>query len=374
MAVFNLDYEGVWLGPLASAGVLLAAWLLGLLIHRVLFWALERLSRRTVTVWDNRAIEYTRRPSRVLLPLLVLNLVVPSLTIPVAALGVLQHLTKLLSIAAIAHLLISLVFLLRDLLLARHDLAAADNLRARQMHTQIRVLEKALISIVVVSTAAFMLMTFDGIRQVGVSILASAGIAGIVIGLAAQKSISTLLAGVQIALTQPIRVEDVVIVEGEWGRVEDITLTYVVIRIWDLRRLIVPITYFIEKPFQNWTRASSEILGTVFLYVDYTIPVEEVRLELRRLAERSDLWDRKVCGLQVTDCKANVLELRVLVSAADASRAWDLRCHLREALVSFVQRKYPRSLPRLRAEIGGDGVPDDRESGPPPSSPTANAT
>ena len=374
MAVFNFDYEGVWLGPVASAGVLLAAWLLGLLVHRVLFWILEGLSRRTSTAWDDRAVDYTRRPSRLLLPLLVVNLVVPSLAIPVGVLGVLQHLTKLLFIAAIAHLLIRLVILLRDLLLARHDLAAADNLRARQMHTQIRVLEKALISIVAVATAAFMLMTFDGIRQVGVSILASAGIAGIIIGLAAQKSISTLLAGVQIALTQPIRVEDVVIVEGEWGRVEDITLTYVVIRIWDLRRLIVPITYFIEKPFQNWTRTSSEILGTVFLYVDYTIPVEEIRQELRRMVEQSELWDRKVCGLQVTDCKANVLELRILVSASDASKAWDLRCHLREAMVSFVQRKYPRNLPRLRAEIEGGRVPEDQWNGRPMSASDAKST
>jgi small-conductance mechanosensitive channel len=360
MRLFNFDFYGVWLGSVASMGVLLAAWLLGLLIHRLVFWGLERLSPRTGATWHDRAIEYTRGPSRLLFPLLVLNLVLPSLAIPLGLLGVLQHLTKLLFIAAIAHLLIRLVFLVRDLLLARHDLAAADNLRARKMHTQIRVLEKTLIAIVAVATAAFMLMTFDGIRQVGVSILASAGIAGIIIGLAAQKSISTLLAGVQIALTQPIRVEDVVIVEGEWGRVEDITLTYVVIRIWDLRRLIVPITYFIEKPFQNWTRTSSELLGTIFLYVDYTIPVDEIRQELRRLVQHSELWDRKVCGLQVTDCKSNVLELRILVSAPDASKAWDLRCHLREAMVSFVQRKYPRCLPRLRAEIEGDSVPEDK--------------
>jgi small-conductance mechanosensitive channel len=352
MAVFNFGYQDVSLGVVVSAGLLLAAVLLGLLIRHVLFWVLERLSRQTGTPWDDRAVAYARKPSRVLFPLLVINLVSPSLALPVQLLGVLNHLTKLLFIAAVAYLLIRLVFLLRDLLLARHDLTASDNLTARKIHTQIKVLEKVLISIVTVATAAFMLMTFDGIRQIGVSILASAGIAGIIIGLAAQKSISTLLAGVQIALTQPIRVEDVVIVEGEWGRVEDITLTYVVIRIWDLRRLIVPISYFIEKPFQNWTRSSCEILGTVFLYVDYTIPVDEVRRELQRIVEQSALWDRKVCGLQVTDCKPSVLELRLLVSASDASKAWDLRCHLREAMVSFVQRKYPGCLPRVRAEVG----------------------
>jgi small-conductance mechanosensitive channel len=203
-----------------------------------------------------------------------------------------------------------------------------------------------------------MLMVFESVRQFGTSILASAGIAGIIIGFAAQRSISTLLAGFQIALTQPIRIDDVVIVENEWGRVEDISLTYVTVRIWDLRRLILPISYFIERPFQNWTRTSADILGTVFLHVDYTVPLQPLRDELDRILAASPLWDGKVKVLQVTDAKPQTLELRALASAADASAAWDLRCEIREKLIAFLQTHYPASLPRVRAELqpAGAGV------------------
>jgi small-conductance mechanosensitive channel len=207
------------------------------------------------------------------------------------------------------------------------------------------------LTVIGIFTLASMLMVFDSVRQFGASILASAGIAGIVVGFAAQRSIATLLAGFQIALTQPIRLDDVVIVEGEWGRIEDITLTYVVVRVWDLRRLVVPITYFIEQPFQNWTRSSADILGTVFLYVDYAVPLDALRAELTRLLEASRFWDRKVNLLQVTDAKEQTLEIRALASAADASLAWDLRCEIREKLVAFIQQNYPESLPRLRASL-----------------------
>lgn len=345
-----------WMDALVSGAWLLGAILLGLVLHAGLFWTLGRLARRTPTPWDQKALQLARSPSRLLFPLFVINLVVPYLALPARPLALLDHATTLLFIASVAYLLISLVFLLRDVLLSRHDIEVADNLAARKVHTQIRVLEKVLISVVVVATAAFMLMTFEGVRQVGVSILASAGIAGIILGLAAQKSIGTLLAGIQIAITQPIRVDDVVIVEGEWGWVEEISLTFVVVRIWDLRRLVVPITYFIERPFQNWTRVSADILGTVILYTDYTIPVEDVRQELHRVVETSELWDGKVCGLQVTDCKPDVLELRLLISASDSGKAWNLRCLLREKMVAFIQERYPASLPRVRAELEGPGA------------------
>ena len=213
------------------------------------------------------------------------------------------------------------------------------------------VLKKAAVAIIGIFTLASMLMVFDSVRQFGASILASAGIAGIVVGFAAQRSIATLLAGFQIALTQPIRLDDVVIVENEWGRIEDITLTYVVVRVWDLRRLVVPITYFIEQPFQNWTRSSADILGTVFLYVDYNVPLDALRAELTRILEASRYWDGKVNVLQVTDAKEHPLEIRALASAADASAAWDLRCEIREKLIGFVQQKFPESLPRFRASF-----------------------
>ena len=213
------------------------------------------------------------------------------------------------------------------------------------------MLKKVAVTIIGIVTLASMLMVFDSVRQFGASILASAGIAGIVIGFAAQRSIATLLAGFQIALTQPIRLDDVVIVENEWGRIEDITLTYVVVRVWDLRRLVVPITYFIEQPFQNWTRSSADILGTVFFYVDYGVPLDALRAELTRLLKASRYWDGKVNVLQVTDAKEHTLEIRALASAADASLAWDLRCEIREKLVAFIQHKYPESLPRFRASL-----------------------
>jgi len=341
----------IWKEIGLAAGMVLGAIALGLFLHGAAFALMTRISVRARSAWTRSALDHVRNPARILLPIFLVNLVLPSLALPARPLELLSHITSLLFVAAIAYLLIRLIYLLRDFMLSCYDISARDNLSARKVYTQIQVMEKILLAVVIVASIAFMLMTFDRVRQIGVSILASAGIAGIILGLAAQKSIGTLLAGLQIALSQPIRIDDVVIVEGEWGRVEDITLTYVVVRIWDLRRLVVPMTYFIEKPFQNWTRNSSDILGSVFLYTDYTIPVDAVRAEMERIVKASDLWDGKVCGLQVTDCKPDTLELRLLISASDAGKAWDLRCLLREKIVDFVQRSYPDSLPQVRARI-----------------------
>jgi small-conductance mechanosensitive channel len=196
-------------------------------------------------------------------------------------------------------------------------------------------------------------MSFEQIRQLGTAILASAGVLGIIIGFAAQRTISTLLAGLQIAITQPFRIDDVVIVEGEWGRIEEIALTYVVVRIWDLRRLVLPTSYFLEKPFENWTRESADILGTVYLYADYTVPVQEVKEELHRVLKSSEHWDGKVWNLQVTDMTEHTVQLRALMSAQDASAAWNLRCEVREKLLHFVQSRHPNALPKIRAELHG---------------------
>jgi len=219
------------------------------------------------------------------------------------------------------------------------------------VYTQVRVLGRVGKAIIAVFALASMLMVFDSVRQFGTSILASAGIAGIIVGFAAQRSIATLLAGFQIALTQPIRLDDVVIVDNEWGRIEDITLTYVVVRIWDERRLVVPITHFIERPFQNWTRSSSDLLGSVFLHVDYTVPLGALREELDRILAASPHWDGKVKVLHVTDARERTLELRILASAPDAPSTWNLRCEVREKLVAFLQARYPQCLPRVRAEL-----------------------
>ena len=346
----SLSSTIAWRDSGISLGILASAWIVGLLCHFILFWFLGKIANRTSGTWDDRIVASLAAPSRFLLPLLLIKLSVAALKLPPKILEVLSHSLNLFFLAAVSFLFVRSIRLLGDFLLSRYDLKAVDNLSARKVHTQVKVLEKALLSIVAVATVAFMLMTFDGIRQVGISILASAGLAGVIIGLAAQKSIGTLLAGFQIAITQPIRMDDVVIVEGEWGRIEEITLTYVVIRIWDLRRLIVPITYFIEKPFQNWTRSSSDILGSIFIYTDYRIQVDEVRDEMNKVVKASPLWDGKVCGLQVTDCKESVLELRLLISSATASEAWDLRCLVREKIIGFIQSRYPESLPRVRAE------------------------
>jgi len=194
-------------------------------------------------------------------------------------------------------------------------------------------------------------MSFAKVRHIGVSILASAGIVGIVIGFAAQKTLGNFIAGIQIAIAQPIRLDDVVIIEDEWGWIEEITLTFVVVRIWDLRRLVVPISYFLEKPFQNWTRTAADLLGTVFIYTDYTVPVEEIRNELTHILENSPRWDKKVNALQVTNATEKTVELRALMSAADSSIMWDLRCEVREKLLEFLQQRFPECLPRIRIEM-----------------------
>ena len=252
--------------------------------------------------------------------------------------------STLLFIFALTWLIIGILKVTKQLIIHNYDVNAANNLKARKVYTQFNILERIIIFIVVILAIGAALMSFQEIRELGLSIFASAGVAGIIIGFSAQKLIGTVLAGIQIAIAQPIKLDDVVIVEGEWGRIEEITLTYVVVKIWDKRRLIVPTPYFIEKPFQNWTKTSSDILGTVFLYTDYKVPFEELRTELTRILENTDLWDKEVNVLQVTDSKANYVEIRALMSAKDSPTAWDLRVHVREKLISFLQENYPESI------------------------------
>ena len=243
----------------------------------------------------------------------------------------------------------------------RFKVSVSDNLLARQHVTQIRILERMLGSLIVVITLAAALMTMPSVRHFGVSLLASAGVAGIVLGLALQPIFTNLMAGLQIAITQPIRIDDAVVVEGEWGWIEEITSAYVVVRCWDLRRLILPVKYFIDHPFQNWTRENAKLIGSVFLKVDYTVPVEVLRQRLNEVVKETPLWDKDVVNLQVTDATEHVIELRMLVSAKNSSDAWDLRCFVREKMITFLQKNYPHALPRQRAEIAGwpNGEPRD---------------
>ena len=280
---------------------------------------------------------------RILLP--ELNNVPAHITNSVGVIG------TIVLIAAFTSLLIAIIRAAKNNLLKRFDLSVADNLRMRKLHTQYNILEKVVVFIIIVIALAIMLMQFENVRNIGISIFASAGIAGLILGLAAQKALGTILAGLQIAITQPIRLDDVVIVEKEWGWIEEINLTYVVVRIWDKRRLIVPSTYFLDNAFQNWTRTSADILGTVFIYTDYTIPINAVREKLTSILEASRWWDKKVNVLQVTDARENTLELRALMSAASSPDAWELRVYVREQLVSFIQEHYPDSLPKTRVKF-----------------------
>jgi small-conductance mechanosensitive channel len=254
-------------------------------------------------------------------------------------------------IVGVGWLLMKLVRVVEDVVQRRFDQTGDDNLQARAVQTQVRGFRNVAVFLVVILTLGFVLMTFEGVRQVGTGLLASAGVAGLVLGFAAQRSIATLLAGIQIAISQPIRIDDVVIVEGEWGRIEEIRLTYVVVKIWDLRRLIVPVSYFIDKPFQNWTRTSSDLLGTVNLHCDYSVPVEEVRNELKRILDGSERWDGQVWSVQVTDATERTMLVRALFSARTAGDQWELRCEVRERLIGFLQREYPHALPRIRGEL-----------------------
>ncbi len=340
-----------WGNIILSVCWLFAAAATGRIIHALVFRLLRRQANGSEHSLSLTLIKHLRGPIGLVLPLLFILLIAPVLQLPLDTVVVFRRIFSLGFIAGIAWLFIKTVFVFRDLILSRYDVTAPDNLKARAVHTQINVLVKISLVIICLIAAASMMMIFDNIRQLGASLLASAGVLGIIVGFAAQRSIATLLAGLQIAITQPIRIDDVVIVEGEWGRIEEITLTYVVVRIWDLRRLVLPVSYFLEKPFQNWTRVSADLLGSVFLHADYTVPVEALREELQRILAESEQWDGKVCKLQVTNATASTLEFRALMSAADSSMAWNLRCEVREKLLAFLQKNYPESLPKVRAEL-----------------------
>jgi len=325
--------------------------LVGLVVFSILFRLLLRWSRKTDTMLDDLLVIHFKGAFKLFLPLLFITLTLPRLSIETEIRETGSRVLELLLIVTFAKMLLSVLAVGKNFALHRYDLKAKDNLKARSVYTQITVIEKIATVIVVLLSFSAMLMTFEEVRRIGISILASAGLVGIIAGFAAQKSIGTLFAGIQIAFTQPFRIDDVVIVENEWGRIEEITLTYVVVKIWDERRLVLPITYFLEKPFQNWTRTSSQILGTVFLYADYTLPIPKLREKLTEILSGSPLWDRRVNSIQVTGCTEQTVEIRALMSSANASDSWDLRCDVREQLLGFIQKEFPESLPRFRASL-----------------------
>lgn len=334
-----------------------AALLTGLLFKGLAALLLRIYSKKDVSIHFSlfRSIVFRLNKSLTwFLPLFTLNLVLPLMELSRKQYNIFNKLTGILLIVTFSFVLVAVVKIFEDLLYHIYDLNKADNLRERKIRTQIVFIRKIIIGIIVVLAIGAVLLSFSSLRRIGAGLLTGVGVSGIIIGFAAQRSLGNLLAGLQIAFTQPLRLDDAIIAEGEFGKVEEITLTYVVLRLWDERRLILPINYFLEKPFQNWTRSSSQILGTVFLHLDYVAPFAEIRKEFMRLLEASELWDKRVGGMQLTETTENTVEVRLLLSAANSGTAFDLRCYIRENIITFIQKNYPESLPKTRAIITSD--------------------
>jgi small-conductance mechanosensitive channel len=348
-----------WLPPALSEwipvlGAALVAVLLAELAYRIGERVIRRAARRSVAA--QKVAAAARAPAHWVLPLAALGFLWQGAPEDLVRLATVQRVTTMLTIAALTWLAVRCIAAFGQAVIEAHPVTAEDNLDARRIQTQTRVLSRTISGLVLIVGAALMLMSFPAVRQVGTSLLASAGLVGIVAGFAARPVLGNLIAGLQIGLSQPIRLDDVVVVEGEWGVIEEITGTYVVVRIWDQRRLVVPLQWWVEHPFQNWTRSSAELIGTVFLWVDYRMPLAPLREALARACKASPDWDGRLALLQVTETNERAMQLRALVTSATSPKNWDLRCFVREQLVGFVQREYPQYLPRLRAETSWEGA------------------
>jgi small-conductance mechanosensitive channel len=324
-----------------------------LALHFTARMVLRRVTRRSVIA--QAMLQHTEGTAFFAAPLLAMQLVWQAAPDTLPYISGIRHANGILLIAALTTLVMRTISGIAEGLIRQNPLDIEDNLHARRVATQTRVLSRIAQTLVVIGGTAMALMTFPGARQLGASLLASAGVLGIVGGLAARPVFSNLIAGLQLALAQPIRIDDALIVKGEFGNVEEITGTYVVLRLWDERRMIVPLQWFIENPFENWTRTGSQILGSLMLWVDYATPIEPLRAEAKRLVETLTEWDGRVCNVQVTDATDKAIQVRVLVSAQSSGKNFDLRCKLREQLVAFLAREYPASLPLVRNLIDHRG-------------------
>ncbi|MGH9449722.1 MAG: mechanosensitive ion channel family protein [Terriglobia bacterium] len=347
MAYFTSNWQPL----LIAVGILAGAIIIALIVHSALFWMLQRVADKPGHVVAASFAKRGRGPTRWVFPLFALLITLPAVSLPATVKHPLEHLVGLGIIAAVAWACVLASDVFTDIVADRHRIDVKDNLAARRVRTQVQVLRRIFAVIVVIVAIGIMLLTIPNVRSIGTSLLASAGLAGLVIGMAMKSTLGNLIAGVQIALTQPIRIEDAVIVEGQWGWIEEINSTYVVVRIWNWQRMVLPLTYFIDHPFQNWTRNSASLIGSVYIYTDYTAPIDALRKELERLVKSTDKWAGTVVVLQVSDATAQTMEVRALADAVDAGTAWDLRCYLRENLIKFLQENYPQCLPKTRAEI-----------------------
>ena len=341
-----LPFQGAW-GKFVIAATVIVV--MSQLAHRLLRPLALRVSAHSRVLLA--VTQRCDRPLQLLVPVALAQLALQALPESLPGLRFVEHLNAALTISAATWMLMAAVGGVGDGIIALHPAEMADNLAARRVQTQTRVLARIASGAVLVAGVAFVLMTFPRARQFGASLLASAGVAGLVVGIAARSVVGNLLAGLEIALAQPLRIDDVLIVEGEWGRVEEIRATCVVLKLWDERRLIVPLGWFTDHPFQNWTRRNANILGTVFVWADYTLPVQAIRREAQRLCEGSANWDKRTCVVQVTDASDRAMQLRILVSSGASGANFDLRCEVREGIIGFIQREFPASLPTLRAHL-----------------------
>ncbi len=347
-----------------------------LVLFNLVHWFLFRILRRkealgTTPGWGIQ--RYLGHPSRAIFILtcaLIALPVVPGLPDDLEA--TIRHWIAMAIVGVLGWFAVGLVYVVQAGILRKYDLKAADNIRARRIHTQFQVFRRLLIGFIFVITAGALLWTFNDPRiwHYGSGLLASAGIASLIIASAAKSTAANLLAGIQIAFTEPIRIDDVVVINNEWGRIEEITSAYVVVKIWDLRSMIVPLSYFIENPIVNWTRNSSQILGTSFLYVDYSVPVEELRQELNRIVKTDPLWDGEVLGLQVTNLSERTMELRCLMSSENSSKSFDLRCNVREHMTAYIQQHYPEAFPTTRFTARSTDSPNPTAAGDPGQTPS----
>jgi small-conductance mechanosensitive channel len=357
-----------WAPNNVTGGVILTV---AAVIALLLYGLVSTLVRRVISArhpYLAGILTGTRHLSQLAFLVIAMFIALPIAPFDDAITTALLHVLLVAGIILAGWIAIAVTHIVAELYLMRFRLDVEDNLLARKHVTQVRVLRRVADILLVIVTIGLALMTFEPVRQYGVSLFASAGVAGLVIGLAARPVLSNLIAGIQLAVTQPIRIEDAVIVENESGRVEEITSTYVVLRLWDQRRMIVPLSYFIERPFQNWTRESTSLIGTVILFVDFTAPVERVRTRAMEIIKASPLWDGTVAKLQVTDATEGAVQLRILASARSSGDAFDLRCEIREKLIEFVQQEIPQALPRSRQQPIAPGTSpgaDQRDTSPP---------
>lgn len=332
--------------------------ILGLLIQLILSVFIKRKVANSETSSEYSFFQSILRrlgtPLNVFLPLFLFNVFLPTMRMPTVVMHKLSKGVEILLIISFAWILVRCIKVVQDYVLYRFDTKKTDNLRERKIRTQLQFVRRFLVGLIMILTVAAILLSFSSLRKVGAGLLTGVGLGGIIVGFAAQKSIGNLLAGFQIAFTQPIRIDDVIVAEGEWGTIEEITLTYVVVKLWDERRLVLPINYFIEKPFQNWTRSSSELLGAVILFTDYNLPVDPIRTELTRLLKESKYWDGRVSVVHVTDATENTVQIRALMSSRNAGDLFELRCYVRENLIKFINDNLGGSLPKNRTVIDGN--------------------